>query len=101
MPSPDNFGFDAARLLAGFSGGVVHALVSRQRDPYTVAASIVAGTMTANYLSLAAVEYTGKWIGEGGTAFILGLTAMIVCQGIVSAARAWKPTSKNPPEAAE
>ncbi len=95
MPSPENFGFDAARLLAGFSGGVVHAFMFRQRDPYTVAGSIIAGTLTANYLSVPASVYMGNWVGEGGTAFILGLTAMIVCQGIITAAKVWKPRQKE------
>lgn len=91
----ENFGFDAARLLAGFSGGVVHALIFQQRDPYTVAGSIIVGTLTANFLGAAATTYIGNWIGEGGASFVLGLIAMIVCQGIVTAAKTWKPQTKE------
>jgi predicted MFS family arabinose efflux permease len=91
----ENFGIDPTRMLAGFCGGAVHAFVFRQTDPYTVASSIVVGTLTANYLGAAAGNYIGTWIGVQGASFVTGLVAMIVCQAIVSAAKAWKPRTNG------
>lgn len=80
----EEFGLNAQRLIAGFSGGVVHALVFKQRDAAAVIASVLTGTLTANFLSPIAARYVGTWLGDGGCAFIVGLTAMAICQGMVS-----------------
>jgi hypothetical protein len=83
----DELGLNTSRLVAGFAGGVVHAFVFKQSTPLAVVGSVLTGTLTANYLAPAAVHYLGGWFGDGGTAFVVGLSAMAVCQGIVAAAR--------------
>ena len=84
----DELGLNTSRLVAGFAGGVVHAFVFKQTTPLAAIGSVLTGTLTANFLGPAAVHYIGAWFGDGGTAFVVGLSAMAVCQGIVAAARA-------------
>lgn len=80
----EDLGLNAKSLVAGFSGGVVHALVFKQREPLGVVGSVLTGTLTANFLSPVAAHYVGTWLGDGGSAFLVGLTAMALCQGLVS-----------------
>jgi predicted MFS family arabinose efflux permease len=83
----EELGLNAGRLIAGFCGGVVHAFVFRQTEPLAVVGSVLTGTLTANFLGIAAGHYIGTWFGDGGSAFIVGLSAMAICQGIVAAIR--------------
>lgn len=78
----EDLGLNAKLLVAGFAGGVVHALVFKQTAPYAVVASVLTGTLTANFLAPVASHYLGDWLGAGGCAFVVGLTAMAICQGI-------------------
>jgi len=80
----EELGLNARYLVAGFAGGVVHAIVFKAREPIPVIGSVVAGMLTANYLAPAVVHYFGNWLGEGGSAFAVGLTARAVCQGVVA-----------------
>ena len=79
----DELGLNAGRLIAGFSGGVVAAFVLRLRVPSEVVGSVVAGTLTANFLGPAATYYIPTW-AQGGTNFIVGLGAMAICQGVIA-----------------
>lgn len=79
----DDLGLNAKLLVAGFAGGVVHALVFKQTAPSGVIASVLTGTLTANFLAPVASHYLGDWLGVGGCAFVVGLTAMAICQGVV------------------
>ena len=83
-----DWGLDPQHLVAGFAGGIVHAFVFKQSTPLAVVASVLTGTLTANYLSPAAVHYIGGWLGDGGSAFIVGLTAMSLCQGLAALVKA-------------
>lgn len=80
----EDLGLNAKLLVAGFAGGVVHALVFKQAEPAAVVGSVITGTLTANFLAPVVSHYTGGWIDGGGCAFIVGLTAMVICQGLVS-----------------
>lgn len=82
------FGIDIKMIIAGFCGGVVHTFVFRQTDPYTAIGSIVAGIVTANYVAASAAKSFG--ISDGFAGFAVGLSAMAVCQGIVTAAKQFK-----------
>lgn len=84
----DDLGLNASRLIAGFGGGLVHALVFRKNNPWAVAASVLTGTITANFLAPAAAHYAPSWFGDGGVAFLVGLTAMAICQGAAGMVRA-------------
>lgn len=96
----DELGLNASRLIAGFSGGVVHAFVFKQTEPLAVVGSVLTGTLTANFIGPAAGHYIGGWFGDGGSSFIVGLSAMAICQGIViginTRFRAVPPDGKSP-----
>lgn len=76
-------------LVAGFAGGVVNAFVFRRADPVSIIGSMIVGALTANYLSEAVGHYLGTT--AGASAFIVGLAGMAICQGIVEAAKSWRP----------
>lgn len=80
-------------LIAGLAGGVVNAFVFKRSDPVSIIGSMVVGSLTANYLS----ESIGHYIGTSGGAgaFIVGLAGMAICQGIVEAAKSWRPFNGN------
>lgn len=82
-------GIRKADLVAGFCGGIVAALILRRADPWSIVSSVVVGALTANYLTDPIGRFTGT---SGGTAaFIVGLAGMAICQGIVEAAKSWRP----------
>ncbi len=82
-------GIRKADLVAGFCGGIVSAFTMKRSDPWSIVGSVVVGSLTASYLT----EPIGKLTGtSGGTAaFIVGLAGMAICQGIVEAAKNWRP----------
>ena len=80
-------------LVAGLAGGVVNAFVFKRADPISIIGSMVVGSLTANYLSEPISHYIGTSGGAG--AFIVGLAGMAICQGIVEAAKSWRPFQSN------
>jgi hypothetical protein len=100
MEMPDNpgdyltwVGIKMPDLIAGFAGGVVNAFVFKRADPWSIIGSMIVGALTANYLS----EPIGHYVGTqpGASAFIVGLAGMAICQGIVEAAKSWRPFNMN------
>lgn len=92
MADPDSLlsvGIKVQDILAGLAGGVVNAFIFQRSNPVAIIGSVVVGALTANYLS----EPAGKIVGVSGgaAAFIVGLSAMAICQGLVSAAAKWTP----------
>lgn len=81
----DSLGLQAPDIVAGFAGGVVNAFVLRKVNPYEAISSVVVGALTAGYLSDLARHITS--LDGGGVAFVVGLTAMALCQGLFEAAR--------------
>ena len=91
-----SIGVHTQDLVAGFAGGVVNAFIFKRSDPVSIIGSMIVGALTANYLS----ESIGKYLGTSGgaAAFIVGLAGMAICQGIVEAAKSWRPfQQRNPP----
>lgn len=80
-------------LIAGLAGGVVNSFVFKRADPWSIIGSMVVGALTANYLSESVNHYLGTSTGAG--AFIVGLAGMAICQGIVEAAKSWRPFTPN------
>lgn len=78
-------GINLQLALAGFWGGVVSSLVMRKASFLELFSVVLTGMMTANYLGAVAVKYTGA--PELATGFIVGLSGMIVCRGIISGAQ--------------
>lgn len=83
-------GITIKHAIAGFAGGVASAFVFRNARPADALSSVLVGTLTANYFTEHASRVTG--LGEGGAGFLIGLTAMIICQKVVDAARKWTPS---------
>lgn len=88
----EELGLNAQRLVAGFAGGVVAALALKLKTPSAVVGSVIVGTLTANYLGTAALHYLPDW-ASGGATFIVGLTAMVICQRLITAVQAWRFTN--------
>lgn len=101
MPDPGvtdalrEFGIRVQDVLAGLAGGVVNAFVFKRSNPVAIIGSIVVGALTANYLGEAAQRYTGT--SGGAAAFIVGLCAMAVCQGLIEVASKWRPGQPGGP----
>lgn len=85
------FGIRLNDLIAGFAGGVVNSFVFRRSEPWSVIGSMIVGALTANYLTEPVSRYIGT--GSGPAGFIVGLAGMAICQGIVEAAKSWRPFS--------
>lgn len=79
----EDLGLNAKMLVAGFSGGVVHSVVFKEKDPLAVIGSVLTGTLTANFLTPIVLKYVGSWLGDGGSAFVVGLSAMAICQAVI------------------
>lgn len=80
----EEMGLNVGRLIAGFSGGVVAAVGLGVRSPSAVVSTVVAGTLTANYLGPGAVHYLGPWFGDFGSAFLVGLGGMGITRGVIA-----------------
>jgi hypothetical protein len=87
-------GINLHDMLAGFAGGTVYAIALKKSDPWSIFTSVAAGGLTANYMTDPMGHYLGTSPGPSG--FIAGLTAMAIAQGLISAARAWKPAGFGP-----
>lgn len=96
-PSDPSFlvqiGIKLPDLVAGFGGGVVNAIVFRRADPASIIGSMIVGALTANYLTEPVARYLGT--SQSASGFIVGLAGMAICQGIVEAAKSWRPFGKN------
>lgn len=93
-------GLDIKMIVAGFVGGVIHTFIFRQTDLYTAIGSILAGIGTANYIGRTAATMLN--VNEGFGGFVVGLSAMAICQGIVAAIKKiqfirFPPTDSNKP----
>lgn len=80
-------------LVAGLAGGVVNAFVFKRGTPIAIVGSVVVGALTAAYLTEPAARLTGTT--GGATAFIVGLGAMAICQGILSRVGKWNPAGSK------
>lgn len=90
-----DLGINLQRAVAGFAGGMVYALVMKQVRAIEAVSSVLVGTATANYLT----DYVIKLIGfdGGGMAFLTGLIAMVLCQGIIAGAKQLRlPFGRSP-----
>lgn len=78
----DELGLNAARLIGGFAGAVVHVFTIRKFEPLAAAGSVVVGTLTANFLGPAAQHIAPIWLGDYGPAFVVGYAAIVILQGV-------------------
>lgn len=83
-----DLGIKTQDVVAGLAGGVVNAFVFQRSNPVAIFGSVIVGALTAAYLTDPAAKFTGT--NGGATAFIVGLGAMAICQGIVGQITKWK-----------
>lgn len=88
-----NLGVKIPDLVAGFAGGVVNALLFQRTDPVAALVSVVVGGLTANYAAATFSKMSGLEIGFAG--FIVGLGAMVICQGLLAGVKKWAPLGKE------
>jgi FtsH-binding integral membrane protein len=88
-------GIHLSDIVAGFSGGVVNAVVFKRVQPAAFVGSVIVGALTAAYIAPVIGHYTGTT--GVAAAFVTGLAGMALCQGIVNAAKSWRiiPNSKG------
>lgn len=82
-------GFHVPELAAGLSGGIVKALFSRGRQLAELIPAALGGALTANFLAAPFGHFVGKMlgmdpVGTGVAGFVVGLTAMSICQQLIS-----------------
>lgn len=96
-------GIKLTHLIAGVAGGTVRAFLSGFDDWISAVAAVVVGSLTAGYLTtpvykMATVNFPVP--AEAGTehavGFLVGLTAMMLCEGVMRAARGWSKSPKLP-----
>jgi pilus assembly protein TadC len=92
-------GVKLSHLAAGVAGGVVRAFLVGS-GIYAAVSSVVTGALTAAYLTVPVTNAYTKATGisadmnfEHGVAFVVGLTAMLICEGLIAKVRTW---SKKP-----
>lgn len=99
-PLQSIIGIKLTHLLAGVAGGIVRAFLAGGSWVAAVS-SVVVGSLTAGYLTTPVYSGTKAWFpavghdasSEHAIGFLVGLTAMLICEGVLKAARGW---SKNP-----
>ena len=80
-------GIKVPDLAAGFGGGAINALWFQRGKPIDVVSSVMGGAITANFLTGSVAHITGLEVGAAG--FLVGLTAMAICQGMFVKVRSW------------
>jgi Na+/proline symporter len=74
-----NYGIDFGLILAGFFGALILALTTKNQTPGKAITSILAGAISANYLTPIALNFMPEAIqnnGRYGTAFIMGFIGL-------------------------
>ena len=99
-PVEGMIGIKLTHLFAGFAGGVVRAFLAGGSWLAAVS-SVVIGSLTAGYLTTPVYSGATAWFpfvktdssSEHAIGFLVGLTGMLICEGVLKAVRGW---SKNP-----
>ena len=96
-------GIKSSHLVAGVAGGIVRAFLAGN-DFGTAIASVVVGSLTAGYLTSPAYNaVTGYFPSttdsstEHAVGFLVGLTAMLICEGVLRYVRSWSRNPTIPP----
>ena len=98
-PLQQLIGIKLTHVLAGLAGGTVRALLMGG-GWWAAVTSVIAGSLTSAYMTTPvyslAIAYTPiahDASSEHAIGFLVGLTAMLLCEGALRAARSW---SRNP-----
>lgn len=92
-------GIKLTHLIAGVAGGTVRAFLSGEGF-IAAFSSVVVGSLTAGYLTGPVYAAARSYVdlppdpsSEHAIGFLVGLTAMLICEGVLRAVRGW---SKKP-----
>lgn len=102
-PLQSLIGIKLTHLLAGVAGGVVRAFLAGGSWVAAIS-SVVVGSLTAGYLTTPVYSGAKAWFpplghdtsSEHAIGFLVGLTAMLICEGVLRAARGWSRNPKLP-----
>lgn len=81
----DDLGIHVADIVAGAVGGIARILMPPFMGAWSSLATVLLGTCTAAYFTEPAMSLIGEKISRGAVGFVIGLGAMVVCQGILGA----------------
>ncbi len=86
----DWIGVNPRDLVAGFAGGVSNIIVFQRVGPWSATGSVILGMLASGWLlDLIMFEFNLSEKLRGPFGFIVGLCAMVICQGIVGAVTKW------------
>lgn len=95
-------GIKLTHLLAGVAGGTVRAFMGSE-GWLAAFSSVVVGSLTAGYLTGPVYMGAQKYVSippdpstEHAIGFLVGLTAMLICEGVLRSVRLWSKTPKLP-----
>lgn len=95
-------GIKSTHLIAGVAGGVVRALLAGG-DVMSAIAAVVVGSLTAGYLTTPVYQAATNYLPlvkdqstEHAVGFLVGLTAMLICEGTLRAVKTWSRNPKIP-----
>jgi len=102
-PLQQLIGIKATHLLAGLAGGTVRALLMGG-GWWAATTSVMIGSLTAGYMTAPAFAAATAYFGippetstEHAVGFLVGLMAMLLCEGILRMARTWAKNPTLPP----
>lgn len=82
-------------ITGGLAGGFVSAMMMRNVTPGQAIISATVGAFTANWLTDTVAQFSGTFIKPGGICFVVGLTAMVICQFFIEKMSGWIAARKN------
>ena len=89
-----HLGLNPIDLLAGFSGGMVAALLSAPSRPtaWGVFSAVIVGSLTAGYLGPVAPSYFGMK-SSSGTSFVIGIAGIPISRALLNTMKRirWMP----------
>ncbi len=96
----DNFlseiGVHIGDLVAGFVGGLARILMPPFMGAWSSLSTVLLGALTAAYMTDPAIALIGDKVSRGTVGFIIGLGAMVLCQGLIGAVGKFSANLKLP-----
>lgn len=96
------FGVKLSHIVAGIAGGAVRAFMVGN-SLFSAVGSVVIGALTSAYMTspVSAIAFKITGIPENNStehsvAFVVGLTAMLLCEGVLRYVRVYSRTGKPP-----